>query len=411
MKKTRVLIIITTMVVLFSSFGFGATVNVDGQTKQIETTVINDRTFVTAETMKNYGLSTDLKDGRIILRNSNVIFEFYNLSNRVKVNGVEMTMDSKTFQRNGKTYIPMRFIFESLNYEVGYNIKTKQITLSTRDEIAFPLAIEDNGISYTFNKPVESIVSLAPSITEILFAIGAESKVLGRTIYCKYPEATLKIQTVGSLYEPDLEGILDLAPDAVIAATHMNEDAMKIFAQAGISTVTQKSPEKIDEIYTLIEQLGLITDQNYPARALVSTLKAKEQRINNIVKVIPDDELKTLYYVVATGNKEYSAGNQTFIHEVLSGAGGINVAADTDKWAYSLEKLLDHNPEFILGEQYHYDTMMGSDNYKALSALKNDKFIFVDTNLFSIPGPRVIDGGMKIVIETLYPKYKYMLNY
>lgn len=411
MKKTSILIIITALTVLFSSLGFSANVNVDGQTKVLETTVINARTFVTVETMKPYGLSANLTDGRIVLSNSDVTFEFYNLSNRVKVNGVEMTMDSKTFQRNGKTYIPMRFIFESMNYMVGYNANTKQITLSTRDEIAFPLTIEDNGNSYTFKSPVKSIVSLAPSITEILFAIGAESKVIGRTIYCKYPEATSKVQTVGSLYEPDLEGILDLAPEAVIAATHMNEDAMKTFAQAGISTVTQKSPEKIAEIYTLIEQLGLITDQNYPARALVSTLKAKEQRIKNIVKVIPENELKTLYYVVATGNKEYSAGKQTFIHEVLSGAGGINVAADSDKWAYSLEKLLDHNPEFILGEQYHYDTMISSENYKALSALKNDKFIFVDTNLFSIPGPRVIDGGMKIVIETLYPKYKYMLNY
>ncbi len=411
MKKSSVLILFTILAVLFSSLGFGSTVNVDGQNKELETIVVSGRTFVTAETLRPYGLSTNLTEGRILLSNSNVTFEFYNLSNRVKVNGVEMTMDSKTFQRNGKTYLPMRFIFESMNYEVGYNVKTKKITLSTRDEITFPLTIEDSGNSYTFKKPVESIVSLAPSITEILFAIGAESKVVGRTIYCKYPEATSKIQTVGSLYEPDLEGILDLAPEAVIAATHMNEDAMKTFTQAGIATVTQKSPEKIVEIYALIEQLGLITDQNYPARALVSTLKAKEQRIKNIVMTIPENELKTLYYVVATGNKEYSAGKQTFIHEVLSGAGGINVAADTDKWAYSLEKLLDHNPEFILGEQYHYDTMMDSDNYKALSALKEDKFILIDSNLFSIPGPRVIDGGMKIVIEKLYPKYKYMLNY
>lgn len=411
MKKTGFLIILITIVVIFTTMGFGSTINIDGQSKMLETLVVNDRTFVTTDSLKQYGLSTVLKDGTITVYNTNVKFQFYNLSNRVKINGVEMTMDSKAFQRNGITYIPMRFIFETMNYEVGYNTKTKQITLNSRNEITFPLTIEDSGNSYTFKKPVESIVSLAPSITEILFAIGAESKVIGRTIYCKYPEATSKIKTVGSLYEPDLEGILDLAPDAVIAATHMNEDAMKTFSQAGISTVTQKSPEKIGEIYTLIEQLGLITDQNYPARALVSTLKAKEQRIKNIVKEIPENERKTLYYVVATGNKEFSAGKLTFIHEVLSGAGGINVAADTDKWAYSLEKLLNHNPEFILGEQYHYDTMVGSDNYKALSALKNEKFIFVDTNLFSIPGPRVIDGGMKLIIEKLYPKYKYMLNY
>jgi iron complex transport system substrate-binding protein len=398
-------------IMVISSFSFGSTVNINGQTKTLETLVVSDRTFVTSDSMKSYGLNTIVTEEQIKVFNSNVEFVFFNLSNRVKVNGIEMTMDSKTFKRNGKVYIPMRFIFEAMNYEVGYNSNTKQITMKTRTEVKFPLTIEDSGKSYTFQKPVESIVSLAPSITEILFAIGAESKILGRTIYCKYPLATEKIRTVGSLYEPDLEGILDLAPDAVIAATHMNEDVMKKLGQAGISTITQKSPEKTAEIYTLIEQLGLITDRNYTARALVSTLKAKEQRINNIVKVIPQNELKTVYYVVATGNKEYSAGKLTFIHEVLSGAGGINVAADVDKWAYSLEKLLDHNPEFILGEKYQFDTMIESGNYKSLSALKNGKFIFVDTNLFSIPGPRVIDGGMKLVIETLYPKYKYMLNY
>jgi len=235
--------------------------------------------------------------------------------------------------------------------------------------------------------------------------------VVGRTKYCTYPAQTASVKSVGTLYEPDLESVINLDPDVVIAATHMNEDVMNALTKAKISTLTQESPAKIDQIYTLIEQLGRLTNKTYESRALVSSMKSKEDRINNIMKAIPASKRKVVYYVVGTGKSEYTAGKQTFIHEILVGAGLINVGSDVDKWSYSLEKLIEHNPEYLIGADYSFTTMKGSKNYSSLTALKTGKTIEVDTNVFSIPGPRIMDYSMKTLIEKLYPELAYQLRF
>jgi iron complex transport system substrate-binding protein len=322
-----------------------------------------------------------------------------------------MTLDSKPYFNGKVAFVPMKFIFETLNNTVGYSSATKQITVKYKGNFVFPITIKDGAKVYKFTKPAKRIVSLAPSITEILFAIGAGDLVVGRTKYCTYPAQAASVKSVGTLYEPDLESVINLDPDVVIAATHMNEDVMNALTKAKISTLTQESPAKIDQIYTLIEQLGRLTNKTYESRALVSSMKSKEDRINNIMKAIPASQRKEVYYVVGTGKSEYTAGKQTFIHEILVGTGLINVGSDVDKWSYSLEKLIAHNPEYLIGADYSFTTMKGSKNYSSLTALKTGKTIEVDTNVFSIPGPRIMDYSMKTLIEKLYPELAYQLRF
>lgn len=370
-----------------------------------------ERTYVATESLKVIGLSTQIKGNSILLSNNTVKIEFTAQSNVVKINGVEMTLDTKPYFKGAVAYVPMKFVFETMNYSVKYQSATKSIAITQNTPLMFPLTIVDSGKSYTFKTPAKRIVSLAPSITEILFAIGAGDKVVGRTKYCAYPAEVSSITAVGTLYEPDLEAILDLEPDTVIAATHMNEDVLKTLEKAKISTLTQASPARIAEIYTLIEQLGRLTNRTYESRALVSSMKSKEERIDNVMKGIPANQKKEVYYVVGTGKSEYTAGKQTFIHEILVKAGCINVGSDVDKWSYSLEKLIDHNPEYLIGADYSFATMNESVNYSSLSALKTGKTIIVNTDVFSIPGPRVIDYSMKTIVEKLYPSYVYKLRF
>lgn len=411
MKKSRMLVLLMIFTMIFSQMSFASTVLVGGKSKSLETMTVNARTYVSAKSLGDYGLSTAIKGDKITLSNHAVKFEFTNKSNAVKVNGVLMTMDSKALIQSGQAYYPLRFVFETMNYTVGFDKTVKKTTLNKKTDDSYPVWIKDGVTQYRFTSPAKKIVSLAPSITEILFAIGAEDRLVGRTKYCDYPVAATKVRSVGSLYEPDIEGILDIKPDMVIAATHMNEDAMKLFKKAGIRTATQKSPEKMDQIYELIENLGILTEQDYPARALVSTLRSKAQRVENIVNQIPLSKRATSYYVVGTGKSEYTAGSDTFIHDLFTKAGAKNVAADVKGWAYTLEKLLDHNPEYIFGESWAMDTMKGSKNYGALNALKNGKFVVVDANVFSRPGPRAIDQGLKQVLIKLYPAYAKQLGF
>lgn len=390
---------------------FAANLAVDGKIQVVSTELAYGRTYVAAQSLKNFGLQTVVSGSKITVSNSAVKFEFTSRSNKVKVNNIEVTLDAEAYIKENVAYVPLKFVFETLNYTVGYNASTRAITLMKNAELSFPITIVDSGETYTFTKPSTRIVSLAPSITEILFAIGAGNLVVGRTKYCTYPAETQNVPSVGTLYEPNIETILDLEPDTVIAATHMNEEVLAMLQKAKISTLTQTSPAKIAEIYTLIAQLGKLTGKNYEARAVVSSMKAKEERITSIVKSIPLAQRKTVYYVVGTGKSEYSAGRLTFIHEILTDAGCINVAADVDKWNYSLEKLIEHNPEIIIGADYSYDTMKGSSNYSSLSALKNGNFVTVDTNVFSIPGPRVMDYSMKSIIQKIYPNYAGNLRF
>lgn len=412
--KIKQLISIMVVCILMLTSGmtvFASNITIEGKAASLTTEVVYGRTYASTESLKQMGLKTTVTGSLIQLTNGVVTFTFTNQSNVVKVNNTQMTLDANAYIKKGVAYVPMKFVMETLNYTVGYNAQTKAITLNKQPELKFPLSITDSGKTYTFVKPAERIVSLAPSITEILFAIGAGELVVGRTNYCNYPAQTSKVESVGTLYEPNLEKILDLEPDTVIAATHMNEDVLNTLTKAKIGTLTQASPAKIDEIFVLIEQLGKLTNKNYEARAVVSAMRSKADRVNDVVKRIALTDRKNVYYVVGTGKSEYTAGKQTFISEILVAAGCVNVASDVDKWSYSLEKLIEKNPEYIIGADYSFETMKGSANYASLSALKAGKFITVNTDVFSIPGPRVVDYSMKTIVQKLYPHLAYLLRF
>lgn len=412
--KIKQLISIMVVCILMLTSGltaFASTITIEGKTTAFTTEVVYGRTYVSTESLKQMGVRTTITGSLIQLSNSEATFTFTNQSNVVKVNNAQMTLDANAYIKKGVAYVPMKFVMETLNYSVGYNSQTKAITLNKLSDLKFPLSITDSGKTYMFAKPAERIVSLAPSITEILFAIGAGELVVGRTNYCTYPAQTSKVESVGTLYEPNLEKILDLEPDAVIAATHMNEEVLNTLTKAKIETLTQASPAKIDEIYVLIEQLGKLTNRNYEARAVVSAMRSKADRVNDVVKRIALKDRKNVYYVVGTGKSEYTAGKQTFISEILVAAGCVNVASDVDKWSYSLEKLIEKNPEYIIGADYSLETMKGSANYASLSALKAGKYISVNTDVFSIPGPRVVDYSMKTIVQKLYPNLAYLLRF
>lgn len=411
LKKLTILTMVAILLVSSISVTNAGTVSVGSKTQSMTTETAFGRTFVRTDSLKAFGLQTTISGNRITVSNAGVTFGFTNHSNTVTVNDTTVTLEARAYIRENAAYVPMKFIFETLNYTVGYNATKKHITLNLNESLKFPLTIEDSGKTYTFAKESKRIVSLAPSITEILFAIGAGDLVVGRTNYCSYPVEVSKVESIGTLYEPNLEKILELEPDTVIAATHMNEDVLNMLAKAKIQTLTQASPAKVDEIFTLIEQLGKLTGKNYESRAVISSMKAKLDRVGDVMKRLPEASRKKVYYIVGTGKSEYTAGKQTFISDVLIKAGANNVATDVDRWSYSLEKLIEKNPEYLIGADYSLETMKGSPNYQGLSALGNGNTIIVNTDIFSIPGPRVIDYSMKTIIQKLYPELSYLLRF
>lgn len=404
MKKiTRLLLISLLITTLFSGVVFAspASLKIDGKTKSLNTELKEGRTFVAGSSLKSLGLDFTLNQSIAIVKNKEVEFKFILNTNKVKVNSTDFTLDSKSYKNGKEAYLPLRFILETLGYDVKWDNSIKGVKADKQRKISYPVTIESNGVKYTVSKEPSTIVSLAPDVTETLFAIGAGNKVKGRTQYCNYPKAVSAIKEVGSMTDPSIEAIVDINPDLVIAATHYKEDVLNKLKEAKISILAKESPNTLAEMYEYTLKIGAVVNRNYEARALVSTMKSKVQTVQMYTKGIKNKP--TAYYVVGTGQwGEYTAGKDTFIAEIIRIAGGINASDDVTGWNYSLEKLIDRNPDYLFGAQWDYDTMTTSHNYKGLKAIKNNNYKVVNIDIFSRPSARAIDEGLKILVKMFH---------
>lgn len=405
MKKILSIFIVLTLMFTCMSFTFASNLElkVDGVNKNLNTETVNARTFVSADSLKDFGLTSSSNGNSVILKNSKVEFEFTINSNKVNVNKVPFTLDCNSYKKNDKYYVPFRFVLETMNYNITWDSKTKSIIANKGTDSKFPVKLVAGDNTYSINSEAKTIVSLAPGVTEKLFAIGAGDRIKGRTKYCDYPEAASSIENIGSLYTPNLEGIIDINPDVVIAETHFKKEVLDKMNEAGIATFATSSPNNIEGIYEFTLKLGEIVNKNYEARALVSSMKAKVSRVKYELSTVKETDKPTVYYVVGTGEYgEYTAGKGTFISDMIKVAGGKNVADDVEGWSYSLEKLIDHNPKIIFGGNFNIETMLSSDNYKGLSSITNKTYKKVDENIISRPGPRAIDEGLKKLVEIFH---------
>lgn len=413
-KTLRITSVVLMLVMLFTSLSFASnnTLTVGGSKKSVVMENYNGRTYIAGKSLSGLGLglNSSIKGNIATVKNSQVTMEFTVDTNQVKINGVPMTLDVKTYKKAQEVYLPLRFIMETLGYEVKWDNNTRSISTTKTKEITYPIIFEGEGKKYTVAKAPKTIVSLAPSVTETLFAIGAGDMIKGRTQYCTYPSATKSITDVGTMKDPSTEVVVSLAPDLVIAATHYKEEVLNQFTKAGINVVAKNSPNTLEEMYDYTLKMGAIVGKNYEARALVSTMKAKVETTKMFTSRIKNKP--KVYYVVGTGQSgEYTAGKDTFIADVIKVTGGINVANDVTGWKYSLEKLIDNNPDIIFGPASGYNTMTSSPNYANLKAIKNKKYITVNKDIFSRPSPRLIDEGLKILVRGFHGNLANLLNF
>lgn len=404
MKKiSRLLLVIILLTALFSNlvFASGVSFKIDGATKAIATESKDGRTYISGNSLKGFGLDISTSGNTIVAKNKEVEFKFTLNTNKVKVNNTDFILDSKSYKKGQEVYLPFRFILETLGYDVKWDNSTKGIKADKQKKISYPVTIESNGVKYTVSKEPGTIVSLAPDVTETLFAIGAGEKVKGRTKYCNYPKDVEGIKEVGSMTEPSIETIIDIGPELVIAATHYKEEVLNKLKEGKIAILAKESPKTLDEMYADTLKIGAVVNRNYEARALVSSMKSKVETVQMHTRNIKNKP--TAYYVVGTGQYgEYTAGKDTFVAEIIRIAGGINAADDVTGWKYSLEKLIDRNPDYLFGAQWDYETMTTSNNYQGLKAIKNSNFKVVNVDIFSRPSARAIDEGLKILVEMFH---------
>ncbi len=240
-------------------------------------------------------------------------------------------------------------------------------------------------------------VSLTPATTEILFALGLNEEIVGVTAFCDYPPEAKNIEKVGSFSEPSIEKILKLNPGYIFATGLEQEDVVHKLRQLNLK-VYVSHPSCLSELFTTIEEIGSITHRKNEALFLIKKMQSKIGEVENKVRQIPAAE-KPKVFVEIWHNPLFTAGKNSFVDELISLAGGVNIAYNTPRpYSYfSPELLIKYDPDcIILGHslgQPEINQLKNQMGWQNVKAVKNNR-IYADINpdLFLRPGPRLIEG-------------------
>jgi len=268
-----------------------------------------------------------------------------------------------------------------------------------------------DGLGRTVSLPTaaQHVVSLAPSNTEILFAVGAGTQVIGRDMFSDYPAEAASIQDIGgSMGDFNLEAILSLKPDLVLAGGINPPELVASLEELGLTVYFLPNPTTLEEMYANLETVGTLTGQGSEAAALVESLQRRVAAVDAII--MPLNYRPTVYYEIDATNPSspYTYGPGTFGDLLIQRAGGFNIGSQLEgQWTtISLEQLVTDNPSIVLlGDAIWGETpekFSARPGMDALDAVKNNRVFPFDDNLVSRPGPRLVDG-LEALAKLLHP--------
>lgn len=254
--------------------------------------------------------------------------------------------------------------------------------------------VDDLQRTVTLRSHAQRIVSLAPSITETLFAIGAGDRVVGVTDYCNYPAEAKTKQRVGGVINPNIETIVNLKPDLILLSMEGNvrEDFNKLTSLGTPAFVT--NPRNLEGIYASISQLGTLTGRSAQAMALAQSMKVRGDSVARAASSLP--RRSVLLFVSL--QPIIVVGQGTFLAQLIELAGGANTAASAASTypAYSREAVLKNNPDVLLFVSdvltEPVDVVKLYPEWAALKAFRTKRMFVLDSDILSRPGPRAVEG-------------------
>lgn len=275
---------------------------------------------------------------------------------------------------------------------------------------AFPLTLTDDlGRKVTLETKPQRIVSLAPSNTEILFAVGAGEQVVGVTSYCNYPQEAQTCEQIGgfSAETISVEKIIALKPDLVLSAGKIHETVSDALEQARI-TVYAVDAETFDQVYASIEAIGRMTGHGEEATSLVAQMKERVAVVESVVAGIPREERPTVFWEI-WDEPLMTAGPATFAGQMIEKGGGVNLFADvTERYpTISAEEVIQRNPDVIMGPDSHGEALTAAQiaarpGWETIKAVQEGRIYVFNGDITSRPGPRIVDG-LEMIARALHP--------
>lgn len=275
-------------------------------------------------------------------------------------------------------------------------------------EAAFPVTLTDAvGNEITFDEAPKTIVSMMPSNTEILFALGLNEEIVGVNDYDNFPEEALEKEKIGGM-EFNVEKIVSMQPDVVFAhesGLGSGEDGYQQIRDAGIKVFVVTNASNFDQTYTTIEQIGQATGKTEEAATIVEDMKAKVAEV--VEKTSKVEDKKRVFIETSDAPDIYAPGKNTFMQEILDMIDAENVVTEEGWAVISPEEIVSQNPDVII-VMYSYvpdiiESVKNRDGFGDITAVKEDRVVQVDENLTSRTGPRLAQG-LEEVAKAIYPE-------
>ena len=240
-------------------------------------------------------------------------------------------------------------------------------------------------------------VSLAPSTTEILFALGLDQEIVGVSSYCNYPAQVKNKTRVGDFSSPSLEKIISLKPDYIFCTGL--EQAPVIAQLKGLNlNVYVADPANFEELFNTINRIGRITNRPREAYVLIEKMKADIKEITDRVKLIPEDK-KIKVFIEIWHEPLMTAAKGSFVDELITLAGGINIAHDLIRpyCNFSAEKVINLNPQCIILAYMDRESPLRlvkqRFGWDKIDAVRNERvFNDISPDILLRPGPRITKG-------------------
>ena len=263
---------------------------------------------------------------------------------------------------------------------------------------------DDAGRVVSLPARVDRVISLAPNLTEVVFAVGAGDRLVGNTTYCDYPPEAKAIAKVGDSLQPSLERIIALRPQVVLIST---ASQLEVFTQQLHNqniAVFVTDPHDLEGMFRSIDRIGQILGHTEQATQLVKKLR---ERTNAVEQAVKHAKPVRVFYQVS-GEPLYAAGRDAFVTDLMRRAGAVSVTADVPgAWPkYSSESALAAKPDAII---LPTGGSMGAANSTVAEALRNSpaalagRVYRINDDYLARPGPRLVDG-LEAIARALHPE-------
>ena len=263
---------------------------------------------------------------------------------------------------------------------------------------------DESGRHLQVPKRIERVVSLAPNMTEIIYAVGAGNRLVGDTTFCDYPPQAKDVQKVGDTLQPNIERIVALRAQLVLVSTASQLEAFTRQMEQQKIPIYITDPRDFEGVLRTITAVGELLGEHDNALKVVKEIRARSEAVDIAVKSVKP---VTVFYQVSR-EPLYTAGRDSFITDLIRRAGGRSVTADVEgAWPkYSDESALASQPEAIIMASFdsmNKESMQVADSLKNSPAVKSGRIYGINGDYLSRPGPRLING-LEEMARKLHPE-------